>query len=219
MQLISRNTAARFGLPRYFTGVPCARGHRGERSVSNRGCIICALDRDRSRYRPEAAQAARQANLETKRSIARESARRRRTDPKILRQQAADARRRRALGLNPPETKAQKQRRHQREQQYRASEKGKRSKTANSSARRSLTVMGSRAFTAEDWRKLVDRSPSCHWCKRQFNRRRRPTHDHVIPLTKGGRNTLDNSCCACASCNPRKGARLINPVTGQGILL
>lgn len=74
-------------------------------------------------------------------------------------------------------------------------------------------------FTAEDWEVLVALSPRCHWCKKPFNKARQPTHDHVIPLSKGGANTVQNSVCACGSCNSRKGARRSDPITGQGLLL
>jgi 5-methylcytosine-specific restriction endonuclease McrA len=31
------------------------------------------------------------------------------------------------------------------------------------------------------------------------------TVDHVLPVAKGGDNTWENTCCACRSCNTRKG--------------
>jgi hypothetical protein len=74
-------------------------------------------------------------------------------------------------------------------------------------------------FTAKDWATLIAHSPHCHWCKKPFTKTRRATHDHVVPLAKGGANSLENSCCACRPCNSRKHARLINPITGQGLLL
>lgn len=74
-------------------------------------------------------------------------------------------------------------------------------------------------LTAKEWRALVARSPRCYWCKRPFNKMRRPTLDHVTPITKGGKTNLENSVCACRGCNISKGNRRYNPVTGQGILL
>lgn len=35
-----------------------------------------------------------------------------------------------------------------------------------------------------------------------------PTIDHVVPLSKGGGNTLDNLVIACFECNKKKGDRL-----------
>lgn len=74
-------------------------------------------------------------------------------------------------------------------------------------------------FTKEDWITLVARSPHCYWCKRPWTKTRRPTHDHVVPLSKGGKNSVDNSVCACMRCNTYKGASAFNPITGQGILI
>jgi len=74
-------------------------------------------------------------------------------------------------------------------------------------------------FTRKDWQTLLSHSKHCHWCKTPFTATLRPTHDHVIPLAKGGSNTLTNSCCACRPCNVRKNAGSHNPITGQLILL
>lgn len=41
MKIITRKEALRLGLLRYFTGNPCYRGHKSERSVSSRGCLEC----------------------------------------------------------------------------------------------------------------------------------------------------------------------------------
>lgn len=90
---------------------------------------------------------------------------------------------------------------------------------ARSHRRRALLAKVKSTFTAADWQALVARSKHCHWCKTPFTTHRRPTHDHVIPISKGGPNTLENSVCACLSCNVGKQAQLVNPVTRQGILL
>lgn len=39
--------------------------------------------------------------------------------------------------------------------------------------------------------------------------RRRPTVDHVVPLTRGGDHTLANVRCACLSCNSAKKDQLV----------
>jgi hypothetical protein len=85
--------------------------------------------------------------------------------------------------------------------------------------RRARKAAAPGTFTAEDWRALVAHSPRCHWCKKSFTSKRRPTHDHVIPLSKGGADDISNSCCACKGCNSGKCDRLINPANGEGILL
>lgn len=90
---------------------------------------------------------------------------------------------------------------------------------ANVHRRRARESAVENTFTASDWQTLVARSKHCHWCKKPFSKTRRPTHDHVIPISKGGANTIENSVCACKTCNSRKHNRLVNPATGQGILL
>jgi 5-methylcytosine-specific restriction endonuclease McrA len=46
----------------------------------------------------------------------------------------------------------------------------------------------------------------CQYCGKKF-----PTNelsiDHVVPRSQGGQSTWDNVCCACISCNVRKGGR------------
>lgn len=37
----TRNEAVMKGLPRYFTGVPCIRGHVSVRTVADRQCLEC----------------------------------------------------------------------------------------------------------------------------------------------------------------------------------
>ena len=33
------------------------------------------------------------------------------------------------------------------------------------------------------------------------------TIDHIIPLSKGGKHTFENTCCCCRTCNEKKGNR------------
>jgi len=85
--------------------------------------------------------------------------------------------------------------------------------------RRALKMRASGKFTVADWRSLVARSPHCYWCKQPWKNVGKPTHDHVIPLSKGGANSPENSVCACRSCNTKKQATRFDPISGQGILL
>jgi 5-methylcytosine-specific restriction endonuclease McrA len=36
------------------------------------------------------------------------------------------------------------------------------------------------------------------------------TIDHILPVSRGGKNTWGNTICACPACNQRKGNRLPN---------
>ena len=45
MQIISRKDAEKFGLKRYFTGLPCSKGHVDERAVDTYSCVSCIKER------------------------------------------------------------------------------------------------------------------------------------------------------------------------------
>jgi len=46
----------------------------------------------------------------------------------------------------------------------------------------------------------------CMYCGRSYSRQLL-TRDHVVPLSKGGRDIWENVVCACFHCNSRKGGR------------
>lgn len=107
------------------------------------------------------------------------------------------------------------------ERAYRAANMDKMAAKAriNCPKRRARKAAVADTFTRADWQSLIASAKRCHWCKKPFSRTNRPTHDHVVPISKGGGNTRENAVAACLRCNLRKHARLINPITGQGILL
>ena len=41
------------------------------------------------------------------------------------------------------------------------------------------------------------------------------TYDHVVPVSKGGRNTWDNVVTCCTYCNSKKGDRLLKDLKGE----
>jgi len=49
----------------------------------------------------------------------------------------------------------------------------------------------------------------CQYCMNRFARSEL-TIDHVIPKSKGGQTTWENTVTACRSCNNRKGSSLLN---------
>lgn len=46
MTLISLQEAKAKGLPRYFTGIPCKKGHIEERAVASRSCFACKREKN-----------------------------------------------------------------------------------------------------------------------------------------------------------------------------
>ena len=49
----------------------------------------------------------------------------------------------------------------------------------------------------------------CMYCGKEYGRHSL-TRDHVVPISKGGRDTWENVVCACFHCNSRKGGRTPN---------
>lgn len=49
---------------------------------------------------------------------------------------------------------------------------------------------------------------SLHWCGSyivDINKDHAPSRDHVVPLSRGGRDTIDNIIVVCRRCNNLKG--------------
>ncbi len=113
-----------------------------------------------------------------------------------------------------------RERERKRQREYKRTPVGRGNRRASYHKRRALKNGMGGKFTAADWRALVASSPRCYYCKRRWTKETGPpTHDHIIPLARGGPNSPENSVCACKSCNSTKGARRVNPVNGQGILI
>lgn len=220
-EIITRAEAKALGLKRYYTGEPCKHGHVAERQISDGCCVVCDRER-RAAWRAANQERVREINRNRMRAWRAANPERARAaqrhryaaNPELVR-----AYRRRWDAKNPDKVRAQSRRHYvanktkiqERMQRYIKTEQGRSVKKAIDARRRA----SSGSFTAADWRILVARSPHCHWCKRRWTKDRRPTHDHVYPLSRGGENSLENSVCACRECNSRKGAGTVQP--GDGI--
>lgn len=75
--------------------------------------------------------------------------------------------------------------------------------------RYTLVRFGDRgSFTDEEWNELCEKySRTCLCCK---DPEKPLTKDHVVPLSKGGMNTIDNIQPLCQSCNSRKKDKVID---------
>ncbi|MNK09979.1 hypothetical protein D3C87_279890 [compost metagenome] len=49
MEIVSYETAISLGLKKYFTGIPCRKGHTAERYVNRKSCCKCAIESVKAR--------------------------------------------------------------------------------------------------------------------------------------------------------------------------
>jgi len=70
-------------------------------------------------------------------------------------------------------------------------------------------------YSVREWQELLARHPRCPECMRLWadiplskGRKTAITVDHIVPISKGGRNSIENVRPLCFSCNSRKGDKL-----------
>ena len=92
---------------------------------------------------------------------------------------------------------------------YERTEKGKMAKKRKSHRQRDCIKSTEVTLTLEQWNGVIRMQGNrCNICKQKFTKRRPPTIDHIIPLSKGGGSTSDNAQALCRSCNSSKNAKL-----------
>jgi 5-methylcytosine-specific restriction endonuclease McrA len=64
-------------------------------------------------------------------------------------------------------------------------------------------------------RRLFNHTPFCNYCRAPLTFED-ATADHVVPLSRGGRNRRSNTVIACRSCNSEKGSEIWIPETRRG---
>jgi 5-methylcytosine-specific restriction endonuclease McrA len=60
------------------------------------------------------------------------------------------------------------------------------------------------------WREVMERNKNrCSYCNKEFGKERldRPTMEHKIPLSRGGKHSVDNIVPACRACNDSKSVK------------
>jgi 5-methylcytosine-specific restriction endonuclease McrA len=73
-------------------------------------------------------------------------------------------------------------------------------------------------FTNEEWQdRLLEYNYCCAYCYKPFSVEEL-TIDHMIPLSRGGTNTIDNLVPACISCNSRKGTKTPLEMLQKGLM-
>ncbi len=69
--------------------------------------------------------------------------------------------------------------------------------------RRTLGSQNGGHVTSKQLRNLKSKSINCYWCSQKL-RDGDIHYDHYIPLSKGGRNSIDNIVVSCSFCNLSK---------------
>lgn len=81
--------------------------------------------------------------------------------------------------------------------------------------------MSYKRITIQQKRKIIERASNC--CEYCWSQARYATQsfstDHIIPLSKGGKNTLDNIAFACQGCNNYKYDKIeaTDPVSKESV--
>lgn len=188
--VISKKNAEKLGLYRYFTGIPCKRGHVEFRYTNNTTCYGCVT---------------------TEEYIAAQSARAKAKyweDPASAIAKCMEARKK-----NPETSMAYaKKWKAENKDKIRAAETARKERDpeayllayrAHASKRRARKRGGINAPDFVAWVKAQKKV--CYWCSRKCAK---DYHvDHYHPLSRGGKHESSNLVIACARCNQTKSAK------------
>lgn len=189
---ISTEEARGLGLTRYFTGIPCRKGHVAERMLSNRRCIVCLKESWKARAR--ALYGRHNSRRRAKRAVNPEEAREKD----------------RANYARNPERKSKNAKRYRAEKgdHIKALQKISRKKhiariLASNANRRARENGAEGRCTAADVERIrAMQKDRCAICRVRLNRA--GARDHIRSLAQGGTNWPQNIQLLCTSCNSRK---------------
>lgn len=223
--IVTRDDARSVGANRFFTGVPCLRGHIAQRRVSQGHCIPCAAEafaswKTRNPGKAAAAHIAWKVANPSAADIATQ--RWRKANPEKV--AAMDARRDKG-------TKRATDKRSRAKRRDKVAAKNKQWRDTNSdhlrayhaewriknpdkvrakvSARRARKAAAGGSHTASEIRSLFKaQKGKCAYSRICGNNLKATFHvDHITALSRGGSNKISNIQLTCPACNTAKGAR------------
>lgn len=74
-------------------------------------------------------------------------------------------------------------------------------------------------LTTNQIKNILNEAQKCAICNKKFNKNRKKTLDHIIPISKGGNNTLMNIQTVCSYCNSVKGTKDYTEFTKGQLLM
>ena len=209
--LVSAKEAKQFGLRFYFTGKPCKRGHIVKRRVRSLGCTECENYRSREgrkanphSYR-EKGERWRLKNLESYRAGRRKWNRENKDKIKA----AAERRRLKRiaelerLGLRPPKDTTTPLQLANRAYMRKWKAANRDRLRVHHQNRRARKRGSNGTHTLDDIFAIIkSQKGKCCYCRLKLTS---AYHiDHIVPLSKGGRNDRRNIQIACGFCNGSK---------------
>jgi 5-methylcytosine-specific restriction endonuclease McrA len=212
-----RQQAIAAGKRRYFTGVPCPKGHISERTVDNSGCVACQ-DATRAKNRERQRAYTREHYAKNKATYIEKAAEWQHNNPEKRRDI-----RKRWIAENP-EWASENGGRWARENSDRAKENAYRWRRENPDQFKAIAINrrarvaanGGRISGAEIKAIITRQKGKCACC----GERAKLEMDHIIPVALGGGSEASNFQGLCRSCNARKNAK--HPIDfnrSRGLLL
>lgn len=186
-EVISKKEAIEKGLKKYFTGIPCKRGHVVNRHVVSGVCEECLRTYNREIYskKPEVKERRKEAN---KRSYEKNR-------EKVLQR-----------GKKKVESGYMRDyyQKNKEKAILKAREWSKNNQDKKNAYRQNRRARGEKRLSPEEVERIVAlQKGKCAICKSKLEKTGRHI-DHIVPITKGGTSHPHNIQMLCPTCNRKK---------------
>ncbi len=190
--LISYQDAVKIGKIRYFTGIPCKRGHIAERAVSGRCCVTCRDDR---------ARLWNKNNLEERRAIRQRWRDENREYHRAIQRAYYEKNKGEILDRGKLYYRQNKERHSNVVRKWKSEHPIEQRVYAQNRRARKLGIVG-RGLTADDYRAMISQQNGiCAYCNQKSETL---LIDHVVAINRMGQHDAENVVLACQRCNSLK---------------